>query len=94
MRHAQVCSPTNYYVGAPMADGYGYVRRAGDQMAGSLLAWRDPIQDMEVVTKRYADTLVGSAGSGLPTGGIEGQALAIDAAGIPTWGAPLDGGNF
>jgi hypothetical protein len=30
----------------------------------------------------------------LPTGGVEGQALTINAAGIPVWGAPIFGANF
>lgn len=59
-RHSQICGPAYYVGGQNMIDGHGYVRRAGDQMQGSLLAWRDPVQDMEFATKRYLDSAIGA----------------------------------
>jgi hypothetical protein len=32
--------------------------------------------------------------AGLPVGGTPGQALVINAGGVPTWGAPIDGANY
>jgi hypothetical protein len=36
----------------------------------------------------------GQGSGGIPTGGVEGQALVVDRNGAPVWGAPINGGNF
>ena len=78
-RHSQICGQA-YSVGpVQMADGYGYVKRAGDQMQGSLLAWRDAVQDMEFVTKRYVDSAVGAVADAI-TGGVSASFIPVDPA--------------
>jgi len=36
----------------------GKVARAGDTMAGPLVLWRDPVGDLEAVTKQYSDQAI------------------------------------
>jgi hypothetical protein len=73
--------------GAPPAD---YVLRQGDTMGGMLTMASDPSMPLHAATKQYVD----ANKSGMPPGGIAGQALVTDANGAAVWGAPIEGGNF
>jgi hypothetical protein len=68
------------------------VAKAGNTegiMTGFLTLNADPVDPLHAVPKQYVD-----ARASLPTGGVTGMVLAINAAGLPQWGAAADGGNF
>lgn len=81
--------------GAASAGGGGaqYVLKTGDVMTGFLTLNADPTTGRHAATKDYVDA-GGGGGSVLPPGGTKGQALVIDAASAPAWGAAIDGGRF
>jgi hypothetical protein len=74
-------------VSAPTGDSE-FVLKIGDTMTGPLTLSADPVAPMYAATKQYVDSRA------LPPSGSVGQALVINTSGIPTWGAPVDGGNF
>jgi len=64
---------------------------AGDTMTGPLILSEHPTAAspvLQAATKGFV------ASVSLPVGGVEGQALSINAAGLPVWGAPIFGANF
>lgn len=76
-------------VTAPPPPGTGeFVLKAGDTMTGPLTLSADPVAPLYAATKQYVDAHT------LPSGGSVGQALVINSTGTPTWGAPIDGGNY
>jgi len=72
-------------------DTTGKVEIAGDTMTGPLILSEHPTAAspvLQAATKGFVASI------SLPTGGVEGQALSINAAGIATWGAPIFADNF
>ena len=67
-----------------------YVLKAGDTMLGFLTLNADPTAAMHSVTKQYVDNLL----SAMFPGGTTGEAMVKNAANLPTWGAPIESGNF
>ena len=68
------------------------VAKAGNTegiMTGFLTLNANPVDPLHAVPKQYVDSR-----TALPPGGVEGQALSINAAGLPVWGAPIFGANF
>jgi len=64
---------------------------AGDTMTGPLILSEHPTAAspvLQAATKGFVASI------SLPTGGVEGQALSINAAGIATWGAPIFGASY
>jgi hypothetical protein len=68
-----------------------FVKKAGDTMTGTLVLAADPADPLVAATKQYVDRRVDEI---IPPGGLTGQALVKDASNAPTWGAPIDGGEF
>ena len=77
--------------GAASAGGGGaqYVLKTGDVMTGFLTLNADPMTGLHAATKHYVD----AGGGGGPVG-APGEALVVDAASAPAWGAAIDGGRF
>jgi len=68
--------------------GVDYVDVAGDTMTGFLTLSADPVAPLHAATKQYVDARA------LPAGGLTGEALVKNAANVPQWAAPADGGNY
>ena len=66
-----------------------FVLKTGDTMSGPLNIPMAPVAPIEAANKAYVDSV-----AGIPLGGLPGQALVINAASVPTWGAPIDGGTY
>lgn len=82
--------PAGDFITQDVAD-LRYVNVTGDIMSGPLyLPSTPPVAANEAVTKQYVDSVAG----GLPTGGDPGEALVINAASVPEWGAPIDAGTY
>jgi hypothetical protein len=79
------------WVGGPTGNAgtSGYVLKTGDTMTGFLTLNADPVNPLHAATKQYADTRA------VPPAAIgnDGEAL-VALAGIATWGAPVNCGNF
>jgi len=78
-------------INALQAETGNKVDVAGDTMTGPLILSEHPTAaspPLQAATKGFVASI------SLPTGGVEGQALSINAAGIATWGAPIFGANF
>jgi hypothetical protein len=67
-----------------------FVKKAGDTMTGTLTLHSDPADPLVAATKQYVDRRVEEI---IPLGGTPGQAFVKNPANVPTWGAPIDGGE-